>query len=430
MARRALNRLSARGVATASKPGRHADGGNLFLVVDATGARRFTFLYRERGTGRRVEIGLGSALNVSLADAREKAIELRRLIGQGIDPKSAVTAAKAQSRPFADVADEYLDHRIAVSGQNAKHVAQWRMTLTAYCEPIRGKPVSKITPDDVLAVLTQRTIANRDLGGPLWTARHETASRLRGRIEAVLDYARLPGENPAKLRGMLKDALKVRAPKRQSAAHHAALPYTEVPAFMRELRTRPATAARALEFAILTAARTGEVLGATWEEIELDAGLWTVPADRMKAKAEHKVPLSGRALAILTDMKGDRRSPKGHVFAGQGRRPLRGNGTTPKGEAPASTPLSQMALLMILRRMKVDATAHGFRSSFRDFAGDRTAFPRDVAEAALAHKVGDAVEQAYRRSSALEKRRELMEAWSVFCSAPPSADVIPIGRRA
>jgi integrase len=311
------------------------------------------------------------------------------------------------------VADEYLEKRIAVSGRNAKHVSQWRMTLTAYCEPIRSKPVSKLTSVDVLAVLTQETVAGRDLGAPLWTARHETASRLRGRIEGVLDYAMtkgmLTGDNPAKWQGALKGALKGLTASKPEA-HHAAMPYADLPAFMRELRARPAIAARALEFAILTAARTGEVIGATWAEINLDAALWTIPAERMKAKAEHRVPLSGRALAILAEAKGDRANSEGYVFPGQRH----------------DAPLSQMALLMLLRRMNVEATAHGFRSSFRDFAGDRTAFPRDVAEAALAHKISDRVEAAYRRGSALEKRRELMEAWASFCDADTAANVVAL----
>jgi integrase len=264
------------------------------------------------------------------------------------------------------------------------------MTLTVYCEHLRGKPVSEVSTDDVLKVLK-----------PLWATKAETASRLRGRIERVLDFARArgqrSGENPARWRGHLDAILPRRA--KLTRGHHKALPFQAVPKFMAQLRERKGTAPRALEFAVLTAGRSGEVLGARWDEMDLEAKVWTVPARRMKAGREHRVPLSSRTVEILHAMQEMRTSE--YVFPGskQGR------------------PLSVMALEMVLRRMKVDATVHGFRSAFRDWVGERASFPRELAEAALAHLVGDAVERAYRRGDALEKRRELMETWARFVGA-------------
>jgi integrase len=288
------------------------------------------------------------------------------------------------------------------SWRNAKHRSQWTMTLTVYCGPLRSKPVAEVGIEDVLTVLQ-----------PLWTAKPETASRLRGRIERVLDFARArgqrSGENPARWRGHLDALLPKRA--KLTRGHHKAMPFDDVPAFMSSLRERDGVAPLALEFAILTAARSGEVLGARWDEINLDAGLWTVPAARMKGSRAHRVPLSERAVEILRQMEQARISE--FVFPG-----LKHN-----------RPLSGMALEMVLRRMKVDVTVHGFRSAFRDWAGERTTFPREIAEAALAHLVGDAVERAYRRGDALEKRRRLMDAWARFCEPKESADVITIRRR-
>jgi integrase len=274
--------------------------------------------------------------------------------------------------------------------RNEKHVAQWRMTLgPAYCPGIQSKPVSDIDTDDVLAILS-----------PIWSTKAETASRVRGRIERVLEYAKVKGwrtgDNPALWRGHLRGALPPR--KKLQRGHHSAMPYADVPAYVARLQVTDAMAARALEFLILSAARSGEVLGAKWPEIELNAGVWTVPPERMKAGVEHRVPLNERTVAILTALRATRVND--HVFPGEKK----------------DRPLSSMALTMLMRRMQVGQyTPHGFRSSFRDWAGDATTFPREIAEAALAHRVGDETERAYRRSDALARRRKLMDAWAKFC---------------
>jgi integrase len=272
--------------------------------------------------------------------------------------------------------------------RNEKHRAQWRMTLEAYCAPLANESVSAITTEHVLACLS-----------PIWKTKAETAARLRGRIERVLDYARArgwrAGENPARWRGHLKSILPAR--QKLARGHHAAMPYQRVPTFVASLPDRQAVASRALEFLILTASRSGEVLGAQWGEIDLDESLWTIPAARMKAGKEHRVPLPTKAVAILRPLHEGRISD--FAFPGQ----------------KAGRPLSNMALVMLMRRMGVDQyTVHGFRSSFRDWAGDATQFPRELAEQALAHRVGNETERAYRRSDALDRRRQLMEAWSDF----------------
>ena len=286
------------------------------------------------------------------------------------------------------------------------------MTLETYAAPLRSKPVNRINTEDVLEVLQ-----------PIWTTRAETASRVRGRIEKILDAAKAKGlregENPARWRGHLDNLL----PKRQllQRGHHAAMPWQELPEFIAQLRHSPSMAALALEFVILTAARSGEVLrsyredevvGASWGEIDRQAKVWTIPARRMKAGREHRVPLSGRAIAILNEAEKARRGK--FIFPGQ------------RGDQP----LSDMALTMLLRRMNVGAaTVHGFRSSFRDWAGEVTSFSREIAEAALAHTIGDKVERAYRRGDALEQRRKLMQAWADFCAVPNSSAAIVLGAR-
>ena len=414
MAKRQTNRLSARAVATL-KPDpsdryarRYADGGNLYLIVDKSGAKRWALLYRDRRDGGRFrEMGLGSLSAVSLAEARQKAADARKLIDAGQDPISHRRASRAAgigaAITFGEYADRYINETVAPRVRNEKHLAQWRSTLSNDAAALHGVSLAGIGNEDVLAVLK-----------PIWQAKPETASRLRGRIERVLDAAIAQGlrsgANPARWHGHLKAILP--APTEiKERGHHTAMPYANVPAFMAALRERPAIAARALEFAILTAARTGEVLGVNWAELDLDAGEWTVPASRMKAKKEHRVPLSGRALEILRELKGDREQPAGFVFPGERR----------------DQPLSSMALLMLLRRMEVTATAHGFRSSFRDWVGDKTSFPREVAEAALAHGIGDKAEAAYRRGTALEKRRELMESWASYCATPRDREnVVPL----
>ena len=354
---RTLHKLSARRIATLVAPGRYGDGGGLFLVVSRSGTRKWVFRYRWRG-GRH-DLGLGSAKTATLAKARELAASARRSLADGIDP---VTVRRRTRTPtFGEVADQLIDD-LSPSWRNPKHRAQWTMTLESYAAPLRKLPVDDITVEHVLGVLK-----------PLWRTRPETASRLRGRIERVLDAARAKGhrigENPARWRGYLDRLL----PARQllTRGHHAAMAFADLPAFVDALRKHDAVSARALEFLILTAARSGEVLGAKWAEFDLERRIWTVPAHRMKGAREHRVPLAPRAVEIMSIMQTIRVGD--YVFPG--RQP--------------GKPLSNMALEMVLRRMKVEgATVHGFRSTFRDWAGERTQFPREVAEAALAHTVG------------------------------------------
>lgn len=418
----ALNRLTARQVQTITKPGRHADGGGLYLVVDPSGARRWLYMFRwkdnpsQPGTGRLRELGLGSGKAVSLADAREAAAEARKMVAAGVDPIAAKRAAAQPERKvptFAEVAEEHIRAHEA-AWRNSKHRDQWKMTLSVergddgeflasgYCKAIRDRPVDQITTEDILTILK-----------PLWTTKAETASRVRGRVEAVLNAAKAlghrTGENPAAWAGHL--ALMLPQRQRLQRGHHAAMHYGEVPAFIKKLRLQRGISAFALEFAILTAARSGEVRGATWAEIDLDAKVWTVPADRMKAGRPHRVPLSPRALEILELVAQLKHAPDSLVFPGQKR----------------GAPLSDMSLTASLRRLKVGGiTAHGFRSSFRDWAGDQTSFPREVAEAALAHAVGDATEAAYRRSDALAKRRKLMDAWAGFLEGASAGNVVSL----
>jgi integrase len=278
--------------------------------------------------------------------------------------------------------------------KNAKHKAQWEMTLREYAKPLRDMSVDAIRTEDVLKVLK-----------PIWTEKPETASRTRGRIERVLNAAKalghVSGENPAAWRGNLKNLLP--APRKLARGHHAAMPFTEVPAFVQRLQDRPAIASLALEWTILTAARSNETLGATWGEIDLPARVWTVPAKRMKSGRAHRVPLSARAMELLEEASLVRfdEKPGSYLFPGQKR----------------GKPISVMGMAMLLRRMGVDTTVHGFRSAFRDWVGEETSFPREVAEAALAHAIGDETEAAYRRGDALEKRRKLMEGWAKYCTS-------------
>ncbi|KPH09119.1 site-specific integrase [Rhizobium acidisoli] len=396
-----LNKLTARTVASITKPGRHSDGGNLYLFVEENGRKRWVFMYRKNDRQR--EMGLGGIDTVSLAAARELAADARLKLQAGIDPIDARNASSIEVPTFGDFADEFIEV-MRPQFRNEKHVEQWKMTLREYAKPLRPKPVDQITVDDVLRTLQ-----------PIWLTKSETASRTRGRVERVLDAAKAKGfrsgENPAIWRGNLSNLLPKR--KKLARGHHAALPYAEVPSFIGRLRQRKATAARALEFTILTAARSGETFGLLWKEIDRKAGIWTVPEGRMKAHREHQVPLTPRALAILDEMALFGEDPDAYVFPGQKR----------------GKPLSPTAMEMQLRRLKVDVTTHGFRSSFRDWCGEETSFPREIAEAALAHVVGDETERAYRRGTALEKRRRLMTAWANYCE-PETSNVIPLKRRA
>lgn len=382
---RQSNKLTDARCKASVEPGRVSDGAGLYLHVKPSGAKSWAFIWKEGG--RRREMGLGAYPAVKLARARTLATEAREAIAIGRDP--IAEKRKEEEPTFGEAADRFLATN-DMAWRNEKHRAQWRMTLETYAKPMRAKKVSDIGTDDVLGVLT-----------PIWQSKPETASRLRGRIERVLDFAKAKGwregENPALWRGHLKAILPAR--QKLTRGHHAAMPYKAVPNFIEQLRGRDAMAARGLEFLILTAARSGEVFGARWDEIDLEARVWTIPANRMKAGREHRVPLSGPALAVVTALSETRTSE----FAFPGHKPGR--------------PLSIMAFDMLLRRMKADAyTVHGFRSAFRDWAGDETRFPREVAEQALAHRVGDATERAYRRADGLERRRELMEVWAGYCA--------------
>lgn len=394
----ALNKLNARTVTTLTKPGRHSDGGGLYLVVDKSGAKRWVFMYRRNDRLR--EMGLGGLHSVSLADARTLATGARQKLQAGIDPIEAKNMVVVDVPTFGDCADDFIE-TMAPQFRNAKHLDQWKMTLKEYAAPLRPKAVDQITTADVLEVLK-----------PIWLTKPETAARLRGRVERVLDAAKAKGyrsgENPALWRGHLANLLPKR--KKLSRGHHAAMPYEDVPAFFADLRSREGIAALALEFTILTAARTGETFGARWKEIDLKAALWVIPGPKMKAGREHRVPLTPRAVEILTKLSILGTDPDAYVFPGK----------------KEGRPLSVMAMDMLLRRMKVDFTVHGFRSSFRDWAGEETSFPREIAEAALAHVVGDETERAYRRGDALEKRRKLMVAWANFCEPRKQGNVVDI----
>lgn len=387
---RSVNKLSARKVDTVTRAGRHSDGGGLYLYVDDAGAKRWLYLFRWQG--KRSEMGLGSALQVSLARARAKAAEARAIVADGGNPIAARSQAREErlKMPTFSAFANTLLPELCKGFRNEKHRAQWSSTLKSHAAALSDLPLDAIATDHVLKALT-----------PIWHSKPETASRVRGRIERVLDAAKArgliksPWENPARWRGHLSNLL----PKRQklSRGHHAALAYQDVPAFIRKLQSRKSTAARALELAIYCASRSGEVLGAQWNEFDLEEGVWIIPASRMKAGRAHRVPLSPPALALVRDMQQARSGD--FVFPGQ----------------KAARPLSNMAMEMQLRRMKQsEITVHGFRSSFRDWAGEATGFPREVAEAALAHVVGDQTERAYRRGDALEHRRKLMNAWAQF----------------
>ena len=398
---------SARTVETLAKPGRHNAGDNLYLSITKAGSKRWVYLYVFGGQRR--ELGLGSAAKgfVSLAEARDKAIEARKLISAGEDPikvmgKSARAIAERGIPSFGSFADDYL----AAHGpkfRNDKHKAQWATTLQTFCATIRSRPIDEIATDDVLRVLQ-----------PIWSKIPETASRVRGRMENVLDAAKARGyrdgmDNPARWRGHLKALLPAR--QRLTRGHHAALPYDELPEFLALLQTKQASAALALELCILTATRSGETLNAKWQEFDLKKAVWTIPAIRMKAGHEHRIPLTARALEILHTLHKLRSEHNDHVFMGNAR----------------GKPLSNMAMSMLLKRMeRKDITVHGFRSTFRDWASEQTSFPHEVCEMALAHTIGNKAEAAYRRGDLFEKRRNLMDAWAAFCEPQTSAKVVPL----
>lgn len=389
-----LTPLKVKALIKSGKPGRYSDGAGLYLNVSDNGGRRWVLLMRVNG--KVTELGLGSAREgyVSLQQARRLARRARERIVDGEDPREKPAVVVT----FGEFADKLVE-TLKPGWRNSKHAAQWKSTLgDGYCRALRKLPVDKITTQHVLDVLQ-----------PIWSTKQETAARLRSRIECVLDAAKVKGlrsgENPAVWKGHLSKLLSKR--QKLTRGHYAAMPYVDVPAFMTDLQAREALAGRALEFLILTAARTGDVLGARWSEFDLNGAVWTVPPERMKAGREHRVPLSAPALAIVKELFEVSISP--YVFPGQAR----------------GKPLSSMAMEMMLRRMKVTtATVHGFRSSFRDWCGEETSFPREVAEAALAHAIGDQTEAAYRRGDALEKRRAMMVSWANYCAR--TNNVVPM----
>jgi integrase len=361
------------------------------------------FFYRFKG--KRKEMGLGSAAkgNVGLLDARKAAAAARKLVGEGVDPLDAKEARQQAERTiptFGAFADEYVEtHKSKF--RNARHTAQWGMTLNTYCQPIRALRVNEVDTEAVLKVLQ-----------PLWTKIPETASRLRGRIENVLDAAKAKGyrsgENPATWRGHLKTLFPTR--QKHKRGHHEALPYDDLPTFMAELRTQEGLAAMALELTILSACRTSEMIKAKGVEFDLGKKIWTIPADRMKAGIEHRVPLSERAMLILKKALFNR---AGYVFPG----------------SKLGKPLSAAAMLAVLKRMGRDSiTVHGFRSTFSDYVSEQTSFSHETREHALAHQISDKAEASYRRGDQFEKRRKLMEAWASYCEPRKSAKVLPLTR--
>ena len=400
---RKIDQLSAAKVKHTTKPGRYGDGAGLYLEISKGGGKSWVFMWK-RG-GKRRAMGLGSAHSVSLVKARELARKAAEAVADGLDPIAERRERRARTITFAEAAIKCHDD-IKSGWRSDKHRAQWLKSLTDHTRKLSNKIVSDITNQDVRGILR-----------PLWDDHAELALRLRERIERVLGWCKAheyrEGENPAAWKGNLKDLLPTLKRKRERVEHMAALAYDEMPAFMAKLRAIDDSLhrARALEFTILTAARSGEIFWATWDEIDFAKKLWTVPAVRMKAGVAHPVPLCDRAMQILQNQYEIRCSQ----FVFPGHRDNR--------------PMSNTQMLTTLQRLGAKATVHGFRSTFRDWAGDLTRFPRDLIEFALAHRVGDATEQAYRRGTGLQQRRELMNAWAAYCELPPQLDnVIPMDR--
>ena len=400
---RQLHKLNALQVNRLDRIGRHGDGGGLYLSIGKDGRRRWVFVYRDRRTKKLREMGLGSTEIVSLAKARERAKAARELLSDGHDPIAARKGkTRAEMPTFGHLADELIES-LENGWVNVKHRQQWRTTLLTYAATLRSIPVDQIRTDDVLTVLK-----------PIWQTKHATAKRVRGRIEKVLDAAKArnlrQGENPAAWRGNLDHLLLT---SKNRVRRHPAMPIDDIPAFISRLRQTSSIAARCMEFAILTAARSSEAIGARWSEIDLASRIWTIPGfdpetgRRMKAGRDHRVPLSQRTIEILGEME----AAKSGLFVFPGRTP--------------NNPLSQDVLRALMRWLNArPATPHGFRSSFRDWVGERTSYAPELAEHALAHRIGDAVEQAYRRGDALERRREMMEAWAAFCDARSADKVV------
>jgi integrase len=386
-------------------PGKLSDGGGLYLIAGRNGSRSWVFRYTRNGIA--VELGLGASRAVPMLGARHKAAELRAVLASGSDPKQhrekqrqLQARESARAITFKAAAEQYLETN-RTGWRNAKHATQWTSTLATYVYPVFGSdPAGDVTASDILKVLT-----------PIWATKPETASRVRGRIEAVLDYAKVhgwrDGENPARWKGGLEMTLPARNKVRR-VKHHAALPYGEVPDLMKVLEAMEGLGPAALRFLVLTAARTGEIIGARWREIDLDKGIWTIPQERMKAAREHRVPMSEEAIALVGTLP----RVSEWVFPGM----------------KLGKPLSNMSLLQTLRRAeRYDLTSHGFRSSFRDWAAEQTSFPREVIEASLAHTIGTQVERAYLRSDLFDKRRLLMAAWGRYCiEAKRAANVLAL----
>ncbi len=407
---RKARELSAVEVNRLKTPGLYAVGGVAGLALQVAPGGSRSWVLRALVAGKRRDMGLGGFPDVTLAMAREKAREQRLLIDQGQDPilarkeaKSALRATAAAARTFTECATAYIDAKSA-EWSNPKHRQQWTNTLEEYAAPVIGDMLVR----DVALPHIMRILE------PIWTKKTETAARVRGRVEAVLDWATVrgyrDGDNPARWRGHL-DKLLAAPAKVAKVQHHRALSVDTVGEFMAALRTERGLGARALEFAILTAARSGEVRGATWDEIDLDKALWVVPASRMKAGKEHRVPLSPAAVTLLRSL------PKV-------------GGTNLAFPSSKNTPLSDMTLTGVLRRMGVDAVPHGFRSTFKDWASERTSYPAEMSEMALAHTISDKVEAAYRRGDLFEKRSRMMADWAAFCSTPTAGGkVLPLKKK-
>jgi integrase len=390
---RLKNKLTPKTVAAIKAPGYYSDGGGLYLQVSKTLSKSWLLIYKK--SGKKFEMGLGSLSVTSLAEAREKAHEYQKLLASGVDPLAEKRKQEkerllinATSMTFKQCADAYINiHRHGL--KNKKHIQQWENTLEQYCHPIIGH----------LAIADVDTRLITKCLEPIWITKNETASRLRGRIEQVLSWATVSGyrtgDNPARWRGHL-DKILPKPSKVQITKHHPALPYSEIGSFMKQLKQQEGTAARCLEFTILTATRTNETIGAKWNEIDFGAKVWTIPSDRMKAKKEHRIPLPDLCVELLRTMQTTRLND--YIFPGQR------NG------------LSNMAMLKLLERMdRKDITVHGFRSTFRDWAAETTDYPGETVEMCLAHTIKNQAEAAYRRGDLLEKRLCLMTDWAKFC---------------
>jgi len=402
-------KLSPRYIKEESKPGTYGDGDGLYLQIAKSGSK--SWIYRYQINKHRRWLGLGGFPGVSLAKARKEKDRYKLSVKAGIDPIQEKEANKtvlenekkkgiALKQTFSLCAEAYIESK-EPEWKNRKHVQQWRNTLKTYASPVIGElPTAEIDLDHILQVLN-----------PIWLEKTETATRVRNRIELVLDYATVKGyrsgQNPARWRGNL-DKLLPKPSKIKKVKHHPALPYEDIPAFMATLNARKELAAKALVFTILTAARTSESLGATWDEIDLEKNTWVIPASRMKVEKEHRIPLSVPVIALLGELKADKKNQ--FIFPGLKR----------------DKPLSNMAMANVLKRMeRPDLTVHGFRSTFRDWVAERTNFPQRVAETALAHRLKDGAEAAYQRGDLLEKRKELMEVWADYCQ-PKTTNVARI----